>query len=65
MDILLILYLDTTCWFRPFETHTEQVRIEEQNAIISILEQNKNDPVEFEIVSCLMQLNQLYTKKIV
>jgi len=63
VSIPLTLYLDTTCWFRPFEDHTVQARIDEQNAITTILEQNENDSNEFGIVSCQMQLHQLYTKR--
>ena len=57
------LYIDTTCWYRPFENHTIQARIDEQEAIFSILEENENSNPVFEILSCQMQVNQVYSKR--
>ncbi len=59
----MTLYFDTTCWYRPFENHTVQSRINEQEAIISILEENEKDNVGYEILSCEMQVNQVYSKR--
>lgn len=59
----MTLYLDTTCWYRPFEEHSVQARKDEQSAITTILEKNKENPNDFGIVSCLMQINQIYSKK--
>lgn len=57
------IYFDTTCWYRPFESHSVQSRIDEQNAILEILEENENDNSTYEIVSCEMQVNQVYSKR--
>ena len=59
----MVLYLDTTCWYRPFENHSAQDRIDEQNAITTILEENDDGNPIFEIVSCEMQVNQVYSKR--
>lgn len=58
----MTIYLDTTCWYRSFERHKVQERISERNAILSILEENEKDNKEFKIVSCKMQINQIYSK---
>jgi len=59
----MTLYLDTTCWYRLFEVHTIQARINEQEAIISILEENEKSNEDYKILSCQMQVNQVYSKR--
>ena len=59
----MTIYLDTTCWYRPFEDHSVQSRIDEQNTILEILEENEKNNPTFEIVSCEMQVNQVYSKR--
>ncbi len=58
----MTLYLDTACWYRPFENHTIQARLDEQESIISILEENETGSPTFEILSCKLQVNQVYDK---
>ena len=51
------LYLDTTCWYRPFENHTIQARIDEQDAILTILEENK-ESIQIE-AKCMWSKNDI------